>query len=134
MQSESETNTCNGVHVPNIDIKNDNLYAYNWPGNVRELRNLVERITILSSNESKENINKLVNDILNSSSKLNNDKDTFEKSFEAPLKEARENFEKAYLMYQLEKANGNVSKLATEIGIERTHLYRKLKTLGINLK
>jgi Response regulator containing CheY-like receiver, AAA-type ATPase, and DNA-binding domains len=37
-------------------------------------------------------------------------------------------------MYQLEKANGNVSKLANEIGIERTHLYRKLKTLGINLK
>ena len=60
----------NGVHVPNIDIKNNNLYAYNWPGNVRELRNLVERITILSSNESKENINKLVDDILNSSSKL----------------------------------------------------------------
>ena len=42
--------------------------------------------------------------------------------------------EKAYLMYQLEKANGNVSKLANEIGIERTHLYRKLKNLGINLK
>ena len=53
---------------------------------------------------------------------------------DSPLRDARENFEKVYLMYQLEKANGNVSKLATEIGIERTHLYRKLKTLGINLK
>ena len=51
----------NGVQEPNIDIKNDNLYTYNWPGNVRELRNLVERITILSANETQENINKLKN-------------------------------------------------------------------------
>ena len=55
----------NGVQKPNIDINNDNLYTYNWPGNVRELRNLVERITILSSNETKSNINKLIDDILN---------------------------------------------------------------------
>ena len=60
----------NGVQQPEIDIKNDSLYTYNWPGNVRELRNLVERITILSSNESKENINKVIDDILNPSSKL----------------------------------------------------------------
>ena len=44
----------NGVQPPKIDIKNDNLYTYNWPGNVRELRNLVERVTILSANESKK--------------------------------------------------------------------------------
>ena len=43
----------NGVQQPNIDINNDNLYTYGWPGNVRELRNLVERITILSANETK---------------------------------------------------------------------------------
>ncbi len=121
----------NGVHVPKIDIKNDNLYTYNWPGNVRELRNLVERITILSSNESKENINKLVNDILNSSSKISNDKDIFEKSFEAPLKEARENFEKEYLSKQLKKHHGNISKTADFIGMERSALHRKLKSLGI---
>ena len=58
----------NGVQQPKIDINNDNLYTYNWPGNVRELRNLVERITILSSNETKSNINKLIEDILNPSS------------------------------------------------------------------
>ena len=121
----------NGVHVPKIDIKNDNLYTYSWPGNVRELRNLVERITILSSNESTENINKLVNDILNSSSKLNSDKDIFEKSFEAPLKEARENFEKEYLLKQLKKHHGNISKTADFIGMERSALHRKLKSLGI---
>jgi len=121
----------NGVQLPKIDIKNDNLYTYNWPGNVRELRNLVERVTILSSNESKENINRLINDILNSSSKLNNDSNYFEKSFEAPLKEARENFEKEYLLKQLKKHHGNISKTADFIGMERSALHRKLKSLGI---
>ena len=51
-----------------------------------------------------------------------------------PLREARENFEKTYLEYQLKKANGSVSKVANAVGIERTHLYRKLKMLGIELK
>ena len=55
----------NGVKPPEINSSNDNLYTYNWPGNVRELRNLVERITILSSNESKEKIDKVMEDILN---------------------------------------------------------------------
>ena len=47
----------NGVPEPDIDTNNRQLYTYSWPGNVRELRNLVERITILSSNENKELIN-----------------------------------------------------------------------------
>ena len=54
----------NGVQQAKIDMKNDNLYTYSWPGNVRELRNLVERITILSANESESKINKMINDIL----------------------------------------------------------------------
>ena len=54
----------NGVQQPKIDISNDNLYTYSWPGNVRELRNLVERITILSANETKGDVNKLIDDIL----------------------------------------------------------------------
>ena len=90
----------NGVQQPNIDIKNDNLYTYSWPGNVRELRNLIERITILSSNESKQKINQVINDILNPSSKIDN-KDLLEQSFQSPLKEAREHFEKEYLTTQL---------------------------------
>ena len=121
----------NGVQQPNIDIKNDNLYTYSWPGNVRELRNLVERITILSANETKENINKLISDILNPSnnSKINND--LMEKSFSSPLKEAREHFEKEYLITQLKKNHGNISKTADFIGMERSALHRKLKSLGI---
>ena len=121
----------NGVQKPNIDIKNDSLYTYNWPGNVRELRNLVERITILSSNESKEKINQLINDVLNPSSKIQDNKDILEQSFQSPIKEAREHFEKEYLMTQLKKHHGNISKTADFIGMERSALHRKLKSLGI---
>ena len=121
----------NGVQQPKIDIKNDNLYTYNWPGNVRELRNLVERVTILSANESKENINKLMDDILSSSNLAEADQSLLTKSFSSPLKEAREHFEKEYLITQLKKNHGNISKTADFIGMERSALHRKLKSLGI---
>ncbi len=121
----------NGVQLSKIDINNNNLYTYNWPGNVRELRNLVERITILSANETKSNINKLIEDVLNSSSTLDANKDLLEKSFTSPLKEARKYFEKEYLTNQLKKNHGNISKTADFIGMERSALHRKLKELGI---
>ena len=121
----------NGVQQPKIDIKNDSLYTYNWPGNVRELRNLVERITILSANESKNNINRVIEDILNPSFRAINDKNILEESFKSPLKEAREYFEKEYLTNQLKKHHGNISKTADFIGMERSALHRKLKSLGI---
>ena len=121
----------NSVPLSKIDIKNDNLYTYHWPGNVRELRNLVERVTILSANESKETINKLMNDVLTSSSSIENNKNILEKSFASPLKEAREHFEKEYLTTQLKKNHGNISKTADFIGMERSALHRKLKSLGI---
>jgi two-component system nitrogen regulation response regulator NtrX len=121
----------NGVQQPEIDIKNDSLYTYNWPGNVRELRNLVERITILSANESKEKINKVIDDILNPSFKIAADKNILEQSFQSPLKEAREYFEREYLATQLKKHHGNISKTADFIGMERSALHRKLKSLGI---
>ena len=121
----------NGVQKPDIDIKNDSLYTYNWPGNVRELRNLIERITILSSNERKEKINQIIDDVLNPSSKIEDNKNTLELSFQSPLKEAREHFEKEYLSTQLKKHHGNISKTADFIGMERSALHRKLKSLGI---
>ena len=121
----------NGVQQPKIDIKNDNLYTYHWPGNVRELRNLVERVTILSTNETKDNISKLMKDILTSKPSLSNDKSLLLKSFASPLKEAREHFEKEYLTTQLKKNHGNISKTADFIGMERSALHRKLKSLGI---
>tara|TARA_Y100000591_G_scaffold331490_1_gene365577 strand:- start:621 stop:1988 length:1368 start_codon:yes stop_codon:yes gene_type:complete len=121
----------NGVPKPKIDLNNDNFFTYDWPGNVRELRNLVERITILSANETKSNISKLIEDILNPSSTVLSNKDLLEKSFSSPLKEARAQFEKEYLITQLKKNHGNISKTADFIGMERSALHRKLKDLGI---
>ncbi len=121
----------NGVQQSKINFKNDNLFTYNWPGNVRELRNLVERITIFSVNETEKNIHKLMDDILTSASVGSDEKNLMEKSFSSPLKEAREHFEKEYLLTQLKKNHGNVSKTAEFIGMERSALHRKLKSLGI---
>ena len=121
----------NGVQPSQINFTHDSLYIYNWPGNVRELRNLIERVTILSLNENKEKINKIIEDILNPSSKIAKDKNILAQSFQSPLKEAREHFEKEYLITQLKKHHGNISKTADFIGMERSALHRKLKSLGI---
>jgi len=121
----------NGVPSAMIDTNNDNLYTYNWPGNIRELRNLVERVTILSVNEDNANIDKILNDILNKSSKEKTGTDLINDTMSFPLKEAREEFEKRYLSNQLKKNQGNISKTADHIGMERSALHRKLKSLGI---
>ena len=120
----------NGVEEVEIDSKNEELYTYSWPGNVRELRNLVERITILSANDSKENISKSISDILTNKNKIQ-DESIIKSTFTSPLKEAREKFEKEYLSIQLKKNHGNISKTADFIGMERSALHRKLKQLGI---
>ena len=83
------------------------------------------------SNDTKENTNRLIEDILKPSTINNNKDDLLEKSFTSPLKEARKHFEKEYLTTQLKKNHGNVSKTADFIGMERSALHRKLKELGI---
>lgn len=99
---------------------------------MRELKNLVQRLLILGTDENI-NIDEIESSLGNTDTKQN--KTTIEGfDFDLPLRDARENFEKAYLEYQLEKAKGSVSKVANVVGIERTHLYRKLKMLGIDLK
>ena len=120
----------NGIQEIDIDTKNGQLYTYSWPGNVRELRNLIERITILSINEKKEDINKSISDILSSKETIKKDS-LLQETFSSPLKEAREQFEKEYLTIQLKKNHGNISKTADFIGMERSALHRKLKQLGI---
>ena len=120
----------NGIQEIDIDTKNGQLYTYSWPGNVRELRNLIERITILSINEKKEDINKSISDILSSKEKIKKES-LLQETFSSPLKEAREQFEKEYLTIQLKKNHGNISKTADFIGMERSALHRKLKQLGI---
>ena len=119
----------NGIPEIEINTDDDLLYSYNWPGNVRELRNLVERISILSQNENKSNIGRFLHEILSKNSDDNFQETAVSLSY--PLKQARENFEKNYLLNQLKKNKGNVSKTAEFIGMERSALHRKLKSLGI---
>jgi len=121
----------NGVQEAEIDEGNDLLYSYNWPGNVRELRNLIERVTILSVHEDKKDTNKLLTDILKESPESLNNNDILHNTLSYPLKEAREKFETNYLINQLKKNNGNISKTADFIGMERSALHRKLRSLGI---
>ncbi len=107
------------------------LRTYAWPGNVRELKNLVQRLLILGT---EENID--IRELELAQGKLASltDEQKFMPNFDMPLREAREQFEKEYLQHKLHLAGGSVSKAAEAVGIERTHLYRKLKTLGILIK
>ncbi len=107
------------------------LRNYGWPGNVRELKNLVQRLLILGVGEeiTREEVELAVGQV-----DLVMEGGSSPVSFEQPLRQAREQFEKAYLEYQLTKWNGNVSQMAAAAGMERTHLYRKLRALGIDIK
>ena len=120
----------NGITETKLDTDFNLYYNYSWPGNVRELRNLVERVTILSDNENENNVNQLVQDSLSQKNSYSQEK-SYQNVLSYPLKEAREKFEKDYLTSQLKKHKGNISKTAQFIGMERSALHRKLKTLGI---
>ena len=116
-------------NIKELEIDENNSYILNhdWKGNVRELRNLIERIAILQPDNKEKVLN-----IIKESLKNDNFSDKIEKSsLSVPLKEAREKFEKEYLSLQLKKFNGNISKTASFVGMERSALHRKLKGLGI---
>ena len=109
--------------VKNIDLKpliRSKYLNYEWPGNIRELRNLIERYIILGekfyeSDSVNENLDNEAKNVIS-----------------MPLKNARKIFEKNYLQSQIKRFNGNISKTASFIGMERSALHRKLKQLGIN--
>lgn len=107
------------------------LRNYSWRGNVRELKNLVQRLMILGAGEDieldevKAALGSVISDTVASHS--------VPEFFNLPLKEARDHFEKAYLEYHFERTGGSVAKLSAAVGMERTHLYRKLHSLNIKL-
>ena len=109
------------------------LRNYSWPGNNRELKNLVQRMLILGQGpvidiDEVESVLQQTDEAAapaGSSATL---------PLDLPLREAREQFEKVYLEHQLQEVGGSVGKLAKRVGMERTHLYRKLRGLGIDFK
>ena len=122
-------NICKTYNYKSFSVNDNNyLLNYSWPGNVRELRNLIERIAILSPGENSE---KIINIIKESLSKSVEDNFSVTDTLSIPLREARETFEREYLVSQLKKFGGNISKTAKFVGMERSALHRKLRILGV---
>lgn len=109
------------------------LQAYDWPGNVRELRNVIERLLIMAPGDSSNPIGSdmlpaEITDRITETSNIPGQAETIG----LPLRGAREVFEREYLSAQLDRFDGNISKTAEFIGMERSALHRKLKSLGIH--
>ena len=107
------------------------LRHYPWPGNVRELRTLVRRLLIAAGPEEIP-----LDELENALPPARGQEVPLLKQdlLSLPLREAREQFEKAYLTQQLALCDGKVGQLAKRVGLERTHLYRKLRALGVNFR
>jgi two-component system nitrogen regulation response regulator NtrX len=119
--------------LPVRDIGDDAmavLQAYHWPGNVRQLRKMVERLLILASDDAVQAISAdlLPPDLGGDTPWSGGGRDLV---ISLPLREAREIFEREYLLAQINRFGGNISRTATFIGMERSALHRKLKSLGV---
>ena len=111
------------------DIAKSKLNLYDWPGNILQIINYAEKTIMLNqdlNNGENFEIENLPLDMGNYDIVQNSDN-----SFDLSLKEARNNFEKDYLLSQIKKFNGNIKKISDFTGMERTALYRKLKSLNI---
>lgn len=115
-----------------VSVQN-RMRNHDWPGNVRELRNLIQRLLVLGGN-GEISMQEIEDALSHSAASLEAAGNSREALFDLPLREAREQFERDYLIYQLKKAGGSVGKLSESVEMERTHLYRKLRSLGIDPK
>ncbi|MGV6819427.1 MAG: nitrogen assimilation response regulator NtrX [Parvularcula sp.] len=108
------------------------LQTYKWPGNVRQLRNVLERTLLMSDRDEGEpiGIDHLPDEVVRSGPKLPTG-ESLEQIIALPLREARERFEREYLVAQIARFAGNISRTAAFIGMERSALHRKLKALGV---
>ncbi len=108
------------------------LQAHDWPGNVRELRNTIERLLIMAPGDHSDPIRAdALPAEIGASAGVALGWDKGGEIMALPLREARELFERQYLMAQVERFGGNISRTATFVGMERSALHRKLKSLGI---
>ncbi len=115
-----------------VSVQN-RMRNHSWPGNVRELRNLVQRLLVLGG-DGEISMQEIEDALSQSAASIEATDSGREALFNLPLREAREQFERNYLIYQLKKAGGSVGKLSESVEMERTHLYRKLRSLGIDPK
>jgi len=107
------------------------LRNYGWPGNVRELKNLVQRLLIVGHGDTIEATE--VESAIGATTPTSN-QPAAGLAFDLPLRQAREQFEKYYFEHLLREQHGNINRTAQHAEIERTHLYRKLRALGIDAK
>ena len=108
------------------------LQAYDWPGNVRELRNLIERLLIMAPGDVDVPISASMLPAEIASHRLTALRHNGNEALMSiPLREAREMFEREYLVAQINRFGGNISRTAGFVGMERSALHRKLKALGV---
>jgi len=107
------------------------LQAHDWPGNVRQLRNNVERLLILATGEPSQPITLETLPPEVSVVRSSQGSNESEKMIAMPLRDAREHFEREYLQAQIDRFGGNISRTANFVGMERSALHRKLKSLGL---
>ena len=113
----------------NVSAQN-RLRHYDWPGNVAELASLVRRLLLLGG-EVDIDVDAVDDALRELRTRVEVPATAMPLPLELPLREARDQFERAYLQHQLRAVGGRIGELARRVGMERTHLYRKLKSLGI---
>ncbi len=119
---------------PRVELMEDAITAlkqYPWPGNVRELRNVVERVLILNPKVMRIERKHLPMLVYRDAGRSSSGRKGEEFS---TLQQAREAYERDYILKKLDECNSNVSRTSEALGLERSHLYRKMKTLGISVK
>jgi two-component system nitrogen regulation response regulator NtrX len=115
---------------PHVEIADSALTAlakYHWPGNVRELRNIIERVLILNPKVQLIEARHLPMLVQRTDGPTRpGTREEF-----TTLQQAREAYERDYILKELDRTHGNITRAAESLGLERSHLYRKMKTLGI---
>jgi len=129
--AETFPNSENLPYRPFSVAAQNRLRNHSWPGNIRELRNLVQRLLVLGG-DGEVSLGEVEEALLQSPSEPISGASDHPEFFDLPLREAREKFEREYLVFKLKEAGGSVGKLAEAVGMERTHLYRKLRALGVD--
>lgn len=131
--AESFPNQENLPYRPFSVAAQNRLRNHGWPGNIRELRNLIQRLLVLGG-EGEVSIAEVEEALQQNPVDPAKSTAAHPLYYDLPLREAREQFERDYLVHKLKESGGSVGKLAESVGMERTHLYRKLRALGIDPK